>query len=241
MENEFAKIRAIRVKENVCPARTGVAQVSKPAVSPISKSARRAITCGLRVGNPRYSRLGSLRYGGMTKIETNPVAENRINNSAERIVAENNLTQRRGKPQSCAESENKSLRFSAFLCVSAFRHQRRRGQHRRDESQRDSIIQPRVARNELPWDCDAMEYNPERVESMHARRRCNPVGVENYFGRLPRVVRCAANPGLNDAIPLGFHLTVNRAKGANEDFFISRVQRISRFEKHPCPSVFIRG
>src|ERR1035441_10108886 len=72
-----------------------------------------------------------------------------------------------------------------------------------DESRRDSIIQPRVARNELPWVFDAMEFNPERVVSVRAVRRCNPVGVENYFGRLLRVVRCAANPGLIDAIPLG--------------------------------------
>jgi hypothetical protein len=48
-----------------------------------------------------------------------------------------------------------------------------------------------------------MENNPEGVESLRARRRCNPVGVENNLGRLPRVVRCAANPGLMDAIPLG--------------------------------------
>ena len=74
---------------------------------------------------------------------------------------------------------------------------------RRDESQRDSIIQPRVARHELPWVCRTTEYNPEGVESVRVRRRCNPVGVEIYFGRLPRVVRCAANPGLNDSIPLG--------------------------------------
>src|SRR5450631_2517577 len=116
---------------------------------------------------------------------------------------------------------------------------------RRDESRTDSIIQPRVARNELPWVCDAMEYNPERVVTVRAGHRCNPVGdvcksleiwtgapstasaclkilwvrattllgapafaeisfgVENYLGRLPRVVRCAANPGRIDSIPLG--------------------------------------
>jgi putative transposase len=33
------------------------------------------------------------------------------------------------------------------------------------ESQRDSIIQPRVARNELPWENVANNFNPERVES----------------------------------------------------------------------------
>ena len=146
IKNESAKICAIRVKENLCLAQTKVAQVSKPAVSPISKSARRATACGLRVGNPRYSRLGSLRYSG---------------------------------------SES------------------RRAKSRREESQGDSIIQPGVARHELPWVCGTTEYNPEGVESVRARRRCNPVGVENYFGRLLRVVRCVANPGLNDSIPLG--------------------------------------
>jgi hypothetical protein len=75
---------------------------------------------------------------------------------------------------------------------------------RRHESQRDSIIQTRVARHELPWVCRTTEYNPEGGESMRAHRRCNPVGVENNFGRLPRVARCAANPGLNDSIPLGW-------------------------------------
>ena len=47
------------------------------------------------------------------------------------------------------------------------------------------------------------EYNPERIESVCTRRRSNPVGVENDFGRVPRVVRCAANPGLIDTIPSG--------------------------------------
>ena len=36
---------------------------------------------------------------------------------------------------------------------------------RRGESRRDSIIQPRVARNELPWVGDARGFNPEGVES----------------------------------------------------------------------------
>src|SRR5258708_4133768 len=36
------------------------------------------------------------------------------------------------------------------------------------ESQRDSVIQPRVARNELPWGKRDNEYNPERVAA-----RCN--------------------------------------------------------------------
>ena len=60
------------------------------------------------------------------------------------------------------------------------------------ESQRDSSIQPRVARHELPWVCPAQAYNPERVASLRARRRCNPAGVEN-------------DDGLNDPIPLGLN------------------------------------
>jgi len=45
-----------------------VAQASKPAVSPASKSAacRVARTSG-GFGNPRYGRLGSLRYGQRVK------------------------------------------------------------------------------------------------------------------------------------------------------------------------------
>jgi hypothetical protein len=85
---------------------------------------------------------------------------------------------------------------------------------RRYGFQRDSIIQPRVARHELPGVCRTTEYNPEGVESVRARHRCNPVGVENIFGRLPGVVRCAANLGLNDSIPLGLEQHP-QANGAN--------------------------
>ena len=41
-------------------AGTMVTQVSKPAVSPISKSAERSMSCGLRVWKRRF---GNLRYG----------------------------------------------------------------------------------------------------------------------------------------------------------------------------------
>ena len=59
-----------------CVGCTTVAQVSKPAVSPISKSAGRyqfervglARVCGF--GNPRYSRLGSLRHGALSPIQS---------------------------------------------------------------------------------------------------------------------------------------------------------------------------
>jgi hypothetical protein len=56
------------------------------------------------------------------------------------------------------------------------------------------------------------EYNPERIESVCTRRRSNPVGVENDFGRARRVVRCAANPGLIDSIPSGLQ-TVFQSRG----------------------------
>jgi len=39
-------------------------------------------------------------------------------------------------------------------------------------TQRDSIIQPRVARYELPWVCGTTESNPEGVESLRAA--CQP-------------------------------------------------------------------
>src|SRR5438034_563574 len=43
------------------------------------------------------------------------------------------------------------------------------GQQR--ESQRDSATKPRVARNELPWDCVLIEDNPERVAARgHGQR-----------------------------------------------------------------------
>jgi len=51
---------------------------------------------------------------------------------------------------------------------------------RRDESQRDSIIQPGIARYEQPWVCRTTDHNPEGVESVRVRSRCNPVEVGNY-------------------------------------------------------------
>src|SRR5690242_5124987 len=44
------------------PQALRVAQVSKPAVSPTSKSAAAAMPTRRRFGNLRYGRLGSLRY-----------------------------------------------------------------------------------------------------------------------------------------------------------------------------------
>jgi ribosomal protein L44E len=45
-----------------------VAQTSKSAVSPISKSARREARTVGGFGNPRHSRLGSLRYAPLKLI-----------------------------------------------------------------------------------------------------------------------------------------------------------------------------
>ena len=47
---------------------TLVAQVSKPDVSPISKSAgRRDVAVGRKFGNLQHSRLGSLRHDGQAR------------------------------------------------------------------------------------------------------------------------------------------------------------------------------
>src|SRR5882724_2782982 len=51
------------------------------------------------------------------------------------------------------------------------------------ESRRDSVIQPRVASNELPWVNRQNEFNPERVVAGGAcknRRRCNAFAVTVY-------------------------------------------------------------
>lgn len=49
------------------------------------------------------------------------------------------------------------------------------------EPQRDSVLQPRVARNELPWVRGPVKNNPERVVAVGGERRRNPVGVENIL------------------------------------------------------------
>jgi hypothetical protein len=55
------------------------------------------------------------------------------------------------------------------------------------QSQRDCVLQPKVARHELPWENDANELNPNgvvaRLADVHRRR--NPVGVAIFAGRLP--------------------------------------------------------
>ena len=46
------------------------------------------------------------------------------------------------------------------------------------ESQRDSSLKPRVARNELPWEEWSHDHNPNGVAARRGESWCNPVGVE---------------------------------------------------------------
>ncbi len=51
-----------------------------------------------------------------------------------------------------------------------------------DESQRDSGLKPRVARNELPWENKSHINNPNGVVARQTVSSwCNPVGVEIYW------------------------------------------------------------
>jgi tetratricopeptide (TPR) repeat protein len=67
------------------------------------------------------------------------------------------------------------------------------------ESQRDSSTQPRVARNELPWDVARPPHNPEGVA---APDDTTLSGLEDSSLRT-QGSRYRANPGLKDTIPLG--------------------------------------
>jgi len=49
------------------------------------------------------------------------------------------------------------------------------------ESQRDSSLQPRVARDELPWVTRFIFPLPQRDCITFAMERCNPVGVDVDF------------------------------------------------------------
>jgi hypothetical protein len=75
------------------------------------------------------------------------------------------------------------------------------------ESQRDSVIQPKVARNELPWVVWQLGSNPEGVVS-HRDNNLKPVattplGLKNILFCFPKVGARRANLGLKAAIPLG--------------------------------------
>ena len=67
------------------------------------------------------------------------------------------------------------------------------------QSQRDCVLQPRVARDELPWVTVGMVFNPNGVVSSGPRRCRNPVGVgcslpDDSQGSscLPPSLRCGA-------------------------------------------------
>ena len=57
------------------------------------------------------------------------------------------------------------------------------------ESQRDSIIQPRVARHELPWVNREKNFQPQRGCINIAPNRCNPFRVDSSSHCVPRVAR----------------------------------------------------
>jgi len=59
------------------------------------------------------------------------------------------------------------------------------------QSQRDFVIQPRVARNELPWVDDERIQNPNGVSSTSPRERdTTPMGLRIIsWDALPRVAR----------------------------------------------------
>ena len=69
---------------------------------------------------------------------------------------------------------------AAFGVRPACRHRRRLLQ-----SQRDCVLQPRVARHELPWESGPSVHNPERVAANSLRGGRNPVGVGNHFRLFP--------------------------------------------------------
>jgi hypothetical protein len=60
------------------------------------------------------------------------------------------------------------------------------------ESQRDSIIQPKVGElASLPWVTRHYSSQPQRGCITSTTKRSNPVGVENNLDGLPRVARAA--------------------------------------------------
>ena len=71
------------------------------------------------------------------------------------------------------------------------------------ESQRDSIIQPRVGESaSLPWVTCHYSSQPQRGCITSATKRFNPVGVENILDGRPRVAR-ASQPWAELRYPVG--------------------------------------
>jgi len=69
---------------------------------------------------------------------------------------------------------------------------------RAGQSQRDCVPKPRVARHELPWVSRTKNHQPQRgcvgLESSGGR---NPVGVESWLSRFPRVAAQPCGSGRN--------------------------------------------
>ena len=71
------------------------------------------------------------------------------------------------------------------------------------ESQRDSVLQPRVARHELPWVNQSNPPQPQRgCACRRAPIRRNPVGVGGFLDSISQG-SAARNPGLMAIAPLG--------------------------------------
>jgi len=83
------------------------------------------------------------------------------------------------------------------------------------ESERDYVLQPKVARNELPWVIHSDASQPQRGCGWRCTRmRRNPVGVGDFIG--PGSQGSAArNPGLNAVAPLGQTGMIMRAQPVN--------------------------
>src|SRR5439155_16551013 len=89
------------------------------------------------------------------------------------------------------------------------------------ESQRDSILQPRVASLRATLGLrEERGDNPERVASdAHPGRdqQCDatPLGVRDVLRGVPRVARRTCNPGLTDAIPSGLFASITESGDAD--------------------------
>src|SRR5437660_10096906 len=66
---------------------------------------------------------------------------------------------------------------------------------RASQSQRDCVLQPRVARNELPWVRGAGSQQPQRGCGHDVATCRNPVGVVMCFGSASQGSSCRATLG----------------------------------------------
>ena len=71
------------------------------------------------------------------------------------------------------------------------------------ESQRDSVVKPRVARNELPWVCPARAFQPQRGCSTPIDPTdATPLGLKGNSTSFPRVAR-SSQPWAGGCNPFG--------------------------------------